>query len=117
VNIGAIPEAPLGAHTTQFVPVPRPLPARAPEAERPLSVVAAPLEEAALDARTPPPAPPPAEPIAAPPPVLGPPWPDVGGAEFVRVEVRFAAVPTEFPAVPVAEGAMVGSTTAPPPAG
>lgn len=116
-----MPEAPLGAHTTQFVPVPAPV--REPEADRPLPVVAVPLEDAALDPRAPPRPPPPPELAAVPPPppvvptaAVGPAAVDVGAAELVGVEVAIVAE-RGFPAVPVAGGAIVGSATAPPPAG
>lgn len=120
VNSGAMPEAPLGAQTTRFVPVP--VPVREPEAARPLPVVAVPLEEAALDPREPPP-PPPVELAVVPPPppapaaVVAAPGVDVGVAELAGVEMALVADEREFAAVPVADGASVGSATAPPPAG
>jgi len=42
---------------------------------------------------------------------------DADVAEFVGVEVGFVAGERGFPAVPIAAGAIMGSTTAPPPAG
>ena len=119
VNSGAMPEAPFGAQTTQFVPVP--VLVRDPEAERPLPVVAAPLDEAELDPREPPP-PPPVELAAVPPPpvpapVVTAPGVDVGVAELVDVEAALVGDERGFPAVPVAVGASVGSATAPAPAG
>jgi hypothetical protein len=116
---GAMPEAPPGAHTTQFVPVP--VPVREPEADRPLPVVAIPLEAAALDPRAPVP-PPPAGPAVTPPApaptaLVAAPAADVGVAELVGVEIGFVADDPGFPAVPVAAEAIVGSATAPPPAG
>ena len=119
VNSGAMPEAPLGAQTTRLVPVP--VPVRAPDAERPLPVVAVPLEAGALDPREPPP-PFPVELAAVPPPpapaaVVAAPGVDVGVAELAGVEMALVADDRELVAVPVADGASVGSATAPPPAG
>jgi hypothetical protein len=121
-NSGAMPEAPPGAHTTQFVPVP--VPVREPATDRPLPVVAAPLEAAALDARAlRPPPPPPPELAAVPPPAPAPtavaaaPAVEVDVAALVGLGTGFVADSRAFPAVPVAEGAIAGSATAPPPAG
>jgi hypothetical protein len=118
VNSGGKPEAPLGSHRTRPEPVPEP--PRVPEAERPRAVAAVVLEEVALEPRNPPPPPP--EPAAVLPTAPEPPIevaaaPDVADAELAGLDVEFVADPRGLTAVPVADGAIVGSTTAPPPAG
>lgn len=113
VKNAAIPEAPLGGHTTKLVPLPEPL--REPE-EAPPPVEAAPPLDGAAAPRLPPPPPPDAAPAVPP-------------AEPV---VELAVVPVDVaaevlvvaekpgvlgPAVAVGNGARLGSDTAPPPAG
>ena len=127
VNSGASPEAPLGGHTTQFSLGPEPEEFPAPVVAPPPEEVAPPPEAVALELRSPPP-PPPVETVPADP--LG----EVEVEADVEVVLLAAAVVpvvlvvvvlvvvvvvlpgVGFPVV-TADGAMVGSAAAPPPAG
>jgi hypothetical protein len=112
VKNAAIPEAPLGGHTTKLVPPPEPL--REPEADRPPPVEAAPLLDGVAAPRLPPPPPdaapavPPADPVVelAVVPV------DVAAGVLVVAEKPGVL----GPAVSV-DGARFGNAAAPPPAG
>lgn len=114
VRNGAIPEAPLGGHTTQF-PAP-PEPARPPAVDRPppLVVPAAP-DGAAAPPRPPPP--PPAEPVAVAVLVLFDPPP--AGAVVPAAPVLLLAAPAGLAKLPEAPGeaGWLGKVTAPPPLG